>query len=918
MSHYSASLEIAGPCAIWTRPDSGASFVSYPAPTFSAAQGILDSVARWKTAYLEPERVEICTPIQTMRYATNYGGPLRNPAKMNVGYQLYATILIDVCYKIHAVARESATALDATNHLHALQELFCRRLKQGKLYQMPCLGMVGDDTQLCGARARIDQGPRRNRSYPSEHAPQRVQSAERRPLCAAIPTECAHQGGGAHLCSMSCRSCGITSPSAGFKRLHGIPGSSHLAKYATFLVELDSMGQPTRVAFLPREQAAHLHNIQPDNQKSFPAFNLNAPIFELTKDVAAGPANLRVIAGALDALPLAYKKKDLDRLKRLLENFPAGEIVPLFPSGGDPVLDSTVALLDALRQRTGAIEEFLRKLASCTLQSAMRGDLPAEAVLDVLFGKLAKNGSRKPWQCILYLDLHDLSGVSHRVADPAVAAAWSEAMLTASENSGAGAPIRCALTGQQGHSASDKMPNPNLPLLGGTYLLSMNPDVPCQTRYGRTSTEVFPVTQETVQGVNDALLHITHPDRRGKTWSAVPNGTGDEQDLLIAYLEKGVESQLSIVPLLGSEDGEWPEEGDSGPDLGSVSPFEERTKKLIEALHLREQNQGIHDDYLRLFVLSKIDEGRRQVLFDARYSVDRIYRAQERWLGGSGNAPEIDTLLLQGKGKKPLRAKHHVPSPGAVVASFRQQWIRAGVRSQKVAGVNLSRIYALLLDDAERAKRQAAWLLERFLPLKVDLILGAGRPAVNQKTEAVYTYTAAGLPDSARRDLLIAVATFGILLRALGRNKEDYMNERDFLLGQFLQFADRLHIFYCEGVRDGQVPPQLIGNAHISMAMQSPRRALNVLAERMPVYLAYAKQAAYGKQSKESGGEIKRAKWIERRLGEISQKLNELGFDGSSDDVGKAELLLGYLAVPATIGSDANEDSKATVPEEQA
>jgi hypothetical protein len=685
------------------------------------------------------------------------------------------------------------------------------------------------------------------------------------------------------------------------------PWIKPLAKYATFLVELDGKGQPMRIASMPREQAAQLHNIQPDNQKSFPAFNLNTPIFELTNDIAADPANLPAILGAVSELPLAYKKKDLDRVRRLLVNFPAEEVAAFFQAGGDPVLDSTIALLDSLRRRTGPIEEFLRKLVSCMLQSGIQSDVPAETVVDLLFGKLAKNGSRKPWKCILYLDLQDLSGLSHRVADPAVAAAWSEAMLGAFQPSEAEEPICCALTGQQGKSAGDKMPNPPLPLLGGTYLLSMNRDIPCQTRYGRTSMEIFPITQNAAHAINNALLHVTHPERRGKTWSGVPNGSDDKQDLLIAYLERDIETQISVVPLLGSEESEWPgEEGDSGPTLNPVSPFEERTKKLIEALQLREQKQGIYDDYLRLFVLSKIDEGRRQVLFDARYSVERIYEAQERWLGGSANAPQINTLLLQGRGKKPLRAKHHVPSPGAVATSFRQQWIKAGERNQKVAGVNLGRVYALLLDDAGHAMREAAWLLERYLPLKVGLILGAGRPAVNEKTGALYTYTAAGLSDPARRDLLIAVATFGILLHALGRNKEDYMNERDFLLGQFLQFADRLHILYCEGVRDGQVPPQLIGNAQISMAMQSPRRAFDVLARRMPVYLAYAKQAAHGKHLEELEAETKRAKWIERRIGEISQKLNELGLNESPGSVGKAELLLGYLAVPPK--TDANTD----------
>lgn len=140
MRSYPVEVEIAGPAAVWVRPDSGSSFVTYPAPTFSAVQGILDCVARWKNAYLEPERVEICAPIQTARYVTNYGGPLRNPSKGQNSYQLYSTILIDVCYKIHAFARERAASPDGTNQLHALQERFNRRIRQGKLYRTPCLG----------------------------------------------------------------------------------------------------------------------------------------------------------------------------------------------------------------------------------------------------------------------------------------------------------------------------------------------------------------------------------------------------------------------------------------------------------------------------------------------------------------------------------------------------------------------------------------------------------------------------------------------------------------------------------------------------------------------------------------------------------------------------------------------------------
>lgn len=142
MKLYPVSFEIAGPAAIFTRPDSGAAFVTYPVPTYSAVRGMFDCVARWQSAYLKPLRVEICSPIQFQRYATNYGGPLRKKSQLSSGsaYQLYATILVDVCYKVYGIAAEQSRSPQGNNHLHAVQELFLRRMKRGSLYRTPCLG----------------------------------------------------------------------------------------------------------------------------------------------------------------------------------------------------------------------------------------------------------------------------------------------------------------------------------------------------------------------------------------------------------------------------------------------------------------------------------------------------------------------------------------------------------------------------------------------------------------------------------------------------------------------------------------------------------------------------------------------------------------------------------------------------------
>jgi CRISPR-associated protein Cas5d len=135
-------MEIAGPAAMFTRPDTGGSFVSYPAPTYSAAKGIFESIARLKSAYIRPVRVEICRPVQYHRYATNYRGPLRkgNQLAKDASYQLIAVILVDVCYRLHGVVEEASASPVPTNHLHALQEMFERRLRNGQCYAFPCLG----------------------------------------------------------------------------------------------------------------------------------------------------------------------------------------------------------------------------------------------------------------------------------------------------------------------------------------------------------------------------------------------------------------------------------------------------------------------------------------------------------------------------------------------------------------------------------------------------------------------------------------------------------------------------------------------------------------------------------------------------------------------------------------------------------
>jgi CRISPR-associated protein Cas5d len=149
MKPYPIQLEISGPTALWTRPDTLPNPVSYAAPTFSAAKGLFEAVVRWKSVNVCPTRCEICAPVQFHSYAFNYGGPLRDTGAMkkNAAKQIFAQVLINVRYRLYAQADwnrgpngEPADSPDGTCSPHAYADVFNRRLERGRWFHTPCLG----------------------------------------------------------------------------------------------------------------------------------------------------------------------------------------------------------------------------------------------------------------------------------------------------------------------------------------------------------------------------------------------------------------------------------------------------------------------------------------------------------------------------------------------------------------------------------------------------------------------------------------------------------------------------------------------------------------------------------------------------------------------------------------------------------
>ncbi|MGD0770599.1 MAG: CRISPR-associated protein Cas5 [Tepidisphaeraceae bacterium] len=146
------SLEVAGPFAMFSRPDTGSTPISYPVPTYSAAKGMFEAVSRVPQVYVRPVKIEICKPIRYERFVTNYGGPLRKPAQCTKdnNYQLVATVLVDVQYRLYAElivkrstrgkARQGTRRRRGKDWAAMLKDRFEQRLADGQTFYTPCLG----------------------------------------------------------------------------------------------------------------------------------------------------------------------------------------------------------------------------------------------------------------------------------------------------------------------------------------------------------------------------------------------------------------------------------------------------------------------------------------------------------------------------------------------------------------------------------------------------------------------------------------------------------------------------------------------------------------------------------------------------------------------------------------------------------
>ena len=134
--------------------------------------------------------------------------------------------------------------------------------------------------------------------------------------------------------------------------------------------------------------------------------------------------------------------------------------------------------------------------------------------------------------------LFDAEGEWRSVSDPGMIGPVSDAILAIEQAAAESKPGCCGLSGQIGPLIEGPFPQPNLPVLGQTFVFARNRDTPAGYRYGRSSAETMPVGREMADRLAAAVKALTGEERHGKTWRAIPGeAPKKDSDLLLAFVE---------------------------------------------------------------------------------------------------------------------------------------------------------------------------------------------------------------------------------------------------------------------------------------------------------------------------------------------------------------------------------------------
>lgn len=530
--------------------------------------------------------------------------------------------------------------------------------------------------------------------------------------------------------------------------------------------------------------------------------------------------------------------------------------------------------------------DSLRRLCSLIVQRLEQGRLQDVALAEkLLIGEIdQKNPSKEAKAEVpVVFDVAE-SNYPVPVADPRMGSYVGHRLFSSEKRDADGI---CALQGVPRPLLKGRFPEPQLGALGETKLFSKNTATPCEFRYlknpadWKDASKSFPIGEGIAADIANGLKAITDPSVKGKTWRMVANGKWEgsgrnkkeKKDLLVVYCEGQPIISEDAADTFGSDEGEKRDQ------------FENDAKALCRALEgiIKHRPQSS----LHLLLIGKADKEKKHILMHITPTPQEVLEAAERWQRVvRENLPMVALPFPpEEKGQKAVLAYPLPPYPDRVVRLLSSEWVRGGTDELKLEGPALRQVLDLMLRSPGKWEEAAKNLLYLTIDRIGLLLVGVAAAFHSGEKERIEKFK-----PPAREAALRTVALLAILLDALGRQKEVYMNDTAFQLGRLLALADTLHREYCVHVRKGDIPPQLIGNAFMPVAADNPEDAIDRLRERMNIYQAWA--------TKISGEEYRLTKWIVGQMGEICNTIKR-PLPTKTDQTFRAELFLGYLARPS-------------------
>lgn len=658
-------------------------------------------------------------------------------------------------------------------------------------------------------------------------------------------------------------------------------------KKAAFLVYLDNGGNVAGISSITIEEVQKIRKWEGigANGTSFPVFSI-PPLLKVTEQEhrkklatmkrggSISPNEVQAIAGMsanLWADNLGKKSNAFDKVNLCLDK-PVKDLLSKFADTPDEY-----SAINSLLLRVSKIDSsnLFSQMKSELIRLLCDGDIKT---IDALFFYGESNPtSQNDFQIVC-----EIKDWTHYPANHQNVQRWMNSKLLSANPRKVSTELDafgCDATGKEDKFPAVAFKN----ALGNVILRAMTDDAPCQFRYGMIEQRSFPTGDKARKEMKRALEWIGADDQKGKTWCDLTRRMG-RAALLFAYPSEIPRDLPDLAGMLGDTEDEETET--------QQAQFSALAEKV--ALALRGRTNETKDAEVRVFVLAKRKgDARTKVVASDRYSAEHVIRSAHHWQEGCRNVPNIKVRSFgKKKGDKSVLSDLLIPFPAEAIWSLNTVWItardnkgeRCG-RPKGAHGFNINDSLCLLLGAGEELRQVTDRALGTLIRNSSSLLLAVGQAAIQGR---VYPIELKYSKQYSKQTLLLP-SIIGLLLYKLGYTKGEIMKSPAFLVGQTLSIADSLHLEYCKGPRKGSVPPQLVGNALMATALETPEKALSMLSQRVLPYHAWA-------QTLKEGDSVGLIKYFLKQLGEVADQLKDVTLPQICTDADKAQMLLGYLA----------------------